>query len=85
MDPFAAIGLAASIVQFLDFSQKLVSGTLELYRAVGGATSSNTLLEYITKDLNQLCGTLELAANEGNGHFKTESEAGLVPLVKVRL
>lgn len=85
MDPLSAIGIAASIVQFLDFSQKLVSGTLELYRASDGATSYNSHLEYITNDLSQLCGTLERASQEGIGEFKAKSEAGLVPLVTVRL
>lgn len=58
MESFAVLGLAASILQFLDFSGKLISGTLELYQAVDGATSSNLVLENISKDPVQLCAGL---------------------------
>lgn len=83
MDPFASIGLAANILQFLEFSRKIISGASELYHAIDGATSSNTLLERITKDLDQVCNGLEATASESSGHLQTESEFGFESLIKV--
>ena len=84
MDPFTAIGLAASIVQFLEFGRKLVSGAVEIYRNVDGATSSNILLEQITTDLHDLCNELDLALRGKATHLVVHSEVQLVPLLKVR-
>ena len=83
MDPLSALGLAASIVQFLTFSKGVLDGTVELYRSVDGATSVNARLEFITRDLHQLCGKLGAEANGCRGQFKTDPEAGLLPLIKV--
>ena len=74
MDPFTAIGLAASIVQFLEFGRKLVSGAVEIYQNVDGATSSNILLERITADLHDLCGELELASTGKASQLVVQSE-----------
>ncbi|KAL8718367.1 MAG: hypothetical protein Q9225_004484 [Loekoesia sp. 1 TL-2023] len=80
MESFAVLGLAANILQFLDFSGKLISGTLELYHAVDGATSSNLVLENISKDLVQLCAGLLPTAPCSNRLAKSEPEAALLPL-----
>lgn len=89
MDPLTALGLAASVVQFLDFSGKLVSGAFVLYKSVDGATSLNSCLEHIARDLSQLCNKMGAEANAYSHRpfrpFIPESEAALVPLVKVRL
>ncbi|KAL9607205.1 MAG: hypothetical protein Q9167_007857 [Letrouitia subvulpina] len=81
MDPFAAIGLASSIVQFLDFSSKLITGTFELYRSANGATSINNTLEAISRDLVQLCTVLTPDSPGVNTNIKTKSEASLLPLL----
>ena len=52
MDPFTAIGLASSIVQFVDFSAKLIAEGLELYHT--GTSASNVDLEEIATDIKQL-------------------------------
>lgn len=45
MDPFSALSIATSILQFLDFTAKLLSSSKEIYRSVHGASSSNLALE----------------------------------------
>jgi len=54
MDPFAAIGLASAIVQFVDFSCKLISEGQELYRSADGALKRNIELTEITTDLKSV-------------------------------
>ena len=50
-DPFSALALANSIVQFVDFSSKLLSESKEIYRSVNGTTAKNCDLEIIVQDL----------------------------------
>ena len=82
MDPLATIGLAGNIVQFLDLGRRLVSVAVELYNASDGTTASNRVLDETSTDLHHLCRGLEQGANKFQGHFRTESEAALLPLVK---
>ncbi|KAL8700965.1 MAG: hypothetical protein Q9201_005157 [Fulgogasparrea decipioides] len=82
MESLAALGLASNILQFLDFSGKLISGTVEFYHAVDGATSSNRVLEHLSKDLDHLCTGLVPAVAYGSGLGETESEAPLLPLAQ---
>ncbi|KAL8720956.1 MAG: hypothetical protein Q9181_007810 [Wetmoreana brouardii] len=80
MESLAALGLASNILQFLDFGGKLISGTLELYHTVDGATSSNSVLEHLSKDLDHLYTGLLPAVACGSGLGKTESDAALLGL-----
>ena len=82
MDPFTGIGLASNIVQFLDFSCDLIRGGLKLYRSFDGATSSNSVLEAICKDLDRLCTSLVPTADGTDGHTISELEKDLLPLVE---
>ena len=49
LDPLSSLSLASSVVQFIDFSCKLLSDGLELYAT--GALEKNDGLEQITKNL----------------------------------
>ncbi len=51
MDPTAAIGLAANVVQFVDFSWKLFRDTKDLYESSTGASADHDILELIITDL----------------------------------
>ncbi|KAE8446593.1 hypothetical protein EG329_011786 [Mollisiaceae sp. DMI_Dod_QoI] len=51
MDTLAAIGLVGNIVQFVDFTSKLVSKAREGYRSADGAFIENADLETVTADL----------------------------------
>ena len=58
MDPIAAIGLAGNIVQFVDFTWKLIDEAKSLYDSSTGVSEENDLLELIVNDLNDLNGNL---------------------------
>ena len=51
MDPLTAIGLASSIVQFVDFGTKLIGGAREIYFSTTGTTEENASLELVTIEI----------------------------------
>jgi hypothetical protein len=51
LDPFTAIGLAGNIVQFVDFSIKIVSKASEIKQSTDGVLRENWDLEIVTKGL----------------------------------
>ena len=53
-DPLAAIGLAGSIVQFVDFSCKLFDNARELYTSSTRVSTENKTFEEITWDLDRI-------------------------------
>jgi hypothetical protein len=59
MDPFTAIGLAASIITFIDFGFEVVSAAREIYDSNSGATSENKDLESLTCRVNNLALNLQ--------------------------
>jgi hypothetical protein len=58
LDPFSAISLAGNIVQFVDFTTKLVDKGHEIYRSGDGALIENLELEAITRNLTGLLSQL---------------------------
>jgi hypothetical protein len=59
LDPFTAIGLAGNIVQFVDYSSKLISSTHEIYRSSTGSSKDHDHLEGIATRLLELSRSLE--------------------------
>lgn len=51
LDPLTALAIAGNIVQFVEFSGKIISGRSELFQSSTGVLKSNEALEAITKDL----------------------------------
>lgn len=51
MEVLAAIGLAANIIQFVDFSGKLISKANEIQKSGTGALAENINIEAATNDL----------------------------------
>jgi hypothetical protein len=54
MDPLTALGLASNIVQFVDYTRKLISGARELYVSSSGAKRENLELESIVRNIQEL-------------------------------
>ncbi|KAH8663414.1 hypothetical protein BGZ60DRAFT_67197 [Tricladium varicosporioides] len=54
LDPFTALGVAGNIVQFVDFSTKLISKSHKIYKSAEGALMENQDLEAIALNLNRL-------------------------------
>lgn len=54
MDPVSALGVAASVVQFVDFASSLVCSTYEIYKSASGGSAASVDLETITISLKTL-------------------------------
>jgi hypothetical protein len=59
MEALAAIGLVGNIVQFVDFSGKLIAKSIELYHSYDGALEKNVGIETATRHLAVLIKKLE--------------------------
>ncbi|KAI9154739.1 hypothetical protein HJFPF1_07296 [Paramyrothecium foliicola] len=54
MEPLSALGVAAGVVQFIDFGTRLISTTGQLYQSPSGRTAREVQLTTIASDLAQL-------------------------------
>lgn len=54
IDPLSAISLASAIVQFVDFSTKIIHGAREVYGSASGATEENRSLEVVVQNMRNL-------------------------------
>ncbi|RYC58805.1 hypothetical protein CHU98_g7404 [Xylaria longipes] len=77
MESLAALGLAAAVVQFVDFTKKLLLDTRDIYRSGKGALDDNLQLEQICEVLKRLSG--EITAEQNALATERESEYHLVP------
>jgi hypothetical protein len=80
LDPLTAIGLASAIVQFVDFSSRLVSETKELYHSTEGNSTQNEELHAVTEDLRELCKTLSSVQGRAPGVEPSTDELALLEL-----
>jgi hypothetical protein len=77
MDPFSAVGFAANIVQFLDFSCKLFSGANAIYRSASGAAPGVTEATTIARTLHDLSSRL-IAQTTTAGQHGSQGSRGPV-------
>ncbi|KAK3897567.1 hypothetical protein C8A05DRAFT_38875, partial [Staphylotrichum tortipilum] len=77
MEPLSALGVAAAGVQFIDFTTKLLSNTVETYRSASGTTEKITSLENITTELNTLTARVQEKAAQLPQSPAPESPNGL--------
>ncbi|KAN0091652.1 hypothetical protein V8E51_017499 [Hyaloscypha variabilis] len=63
LDPLTALGVASHIVQFVDFTVKLISKSHEIYNSTDGALIANKDLEAIAAHLNRLTERLRTDMN----------------------
>lgn len=63
MEALAIIGLVGNIVQFVDFSSKLISTSTQIYGSAEGALAENVDIEAVTNDLVLLSNNLKDAAS----------------------
>jgi hypothetical protein len=54
MDPITAVGFAASILQFIDFSWGVITGTYEVYKSATGTTLENAHINTVVNDLERV-------------------------------
>ena len=65
MDPVAALGLAGNIVQFVDFSCKILQDTKSLHKSTTGKSAENDVLQVICRDLMNLDNALTAPSAPG--------------------
>jgi hypothetical protein len=54
MDPVTAVGFAASILTFIDFSWNLIAGAYEVYQSTTGTTAENAHISTVIDDLQEI-------------------------------
>jgi hypothetical protein len=69
LDPWTIIGLTGNIVQFIDFTSKIVSASIEIYQSASGATLSNQDAEFVADDLAALTMRLESSLRPRGVHL----------------
>jgi hypothetical protein len=74
MDPVTAVGFAASILNFVDFSWNLVQGTYEVYKSGSGATAENAQISTILEDLQEVTEGLHSDLKVGSKYAKQLSK-----------
>jgi hypothetical protein len=77
MDPLTALGLAANIIQFVDFGLKVVSGARDLYISTSGTTVADLEAKEVAEHIRRLAN---LAASPRPLQGKPDEE--LIPLSK---
>lgn len=58
MDPVSAIGLAANILQFIEYSCRIISDAKEIYQSTHGATAENIELQGVAENLSSLSASM---------------------------
>jgi hypothetical protein len=71
MDPITAVGFAASILQFIDFSWGVITGTYEVYKSATGTTLENAHINTVVNDLERVTDGL---ISDVEGKTKHEKE-----------
>ncbi|KAE9365068.1 hypothetical protein N431DRAFT_549389 [Stipitochalara longipes BDJ] len=70
MDPITAIGLASSIVAFIDFSWSLLTGAKNLYESGRRRTKENARISSIVNNLNEYALELTIGGEGASKHEK---------------
>jgi hypothetical protein len=63
MDPITAIGLAANILQFIDYGAKVVTGAIEIYGSASGNTQESRNSETIVTEMRLFAAKLQPPEN----------------------
>lgn len=58
MDPITAVGFAAGILQFIEFSWGVITGTYEVYKSTTGTTHENAHISTVVNDLERATDSL---------------------------
>jgi len=80
MDPFSALGLAGNIVQFVDFSSKLISAGVEIYKSTDGISQRNMELIEVFEDLNSITEALNEGSTNKNKRGYSKDEIALMDI-----
>lgn len=79
MDPLTAFSLAGTIIQFLDFTTKLIQTTVEIHGSIKGLSSEVSSLEEVYTALSEFSSQLE-TSNQNSQGVTTEFRAQIISL-----
>jgi len=68
MDPISAVGFAASILTFVDFSWSLVKGSHEIYRSMTGASTDHAQISTVLDNLEGVTNALQFEVKPTSPH-----------------
>jgi tRNA C32,U32 (ribose-2'-O)-methylase TrmJ len=77
MEPLSALSVATSVVQFVDFSFSLISGTVERYRSASGTSAESSEIQALTKHLIDMLNTFETNSNSSSPQLQSQHESRL--------
>ncbi|KAF7865721.1 hypothetical protein EAF04_005887 [Stromatinia cepivora] len=80
LDPISAFSLAAAIIQFVDFSSKVISSAAELHHSSSGALANNLELSTIVSDLSAISNDLKARNPHQGKHSYNKDELVLISL-----
>jgi hypothetical protein len=60
LDPATAIGVASSVISFVNLAGELISGASEVYRSASGNTDENAHIETVISDLRGVTHKLDV-------------------------
>ncbi|PMD20004.1 hypothetical protein NA56DRAFT_705245 [Hyaloscypha hepaticicola] len=80
LDPLSALSVVASVVQFLDFSNKIVSKGVQAYKSSDGALIENAQIEEATQRLAQLSKNLETSMVSDQGGVLSDTDQQLATI-----
>ncbi|KAE8454648.1 hypothetical protein EG329_000271 [Mollisiaceae sp. DMI_Dod_QoI] len=63
MDPLTALSVAGTIIQFVDFGNKLLTSSMQLYKSSQGSLKAYEELELVTGDLQSVVAKLRRASS----------------------
>ena len=62
MDPFSALSLVSSVIQFVDFGASLLSRSREIYHSTVGASNDHVVMEELYENLSRLIDKLAISS-----------------------
>jgi hypothetical protein len=68
MDPISAVGIAAAVLQFVEFGASLLSETYRVYRSPSGRTANEVTLSAIASDLSVMMAEIKNMTEVGNSY-----------------
>ena len=73
-EALAAFGIAVNIMQFIDFSSRVLSTSYKLYKSSRGVSEEHQALEDITNDLRNISSGLQHAVRQEEQHRSASSD-----------
>lgn len=80
MDPLTALSLAGSLVQFVDFTLKILTTGYPLYKASTGSLSAHEELKCVARDLSGLAKRLSHAQRSYDISERSQAEVAIEDL-----